>query len=822
MKSVSLFVSYCHKDDDLRQELEKWLTNLRDNGIIKDWYDGNLVAGDRLTKKISRKMDEAEIFLLLLSQNYLSSEACKSEMQYALSVSNKKRVISIILKECTWKDTGCKDLLVLPNDGHPITSSFWESRDAAYLSVYDGIKKVVIDLEHNFDIKDEFLNEVQEIEFVTQNKERPKLDDIFVFPNISKNKGAFDKEKLEFEYFLEKKDKSILIRGREFSGKTALCRWLFMNLKPIYSPIFIDGLTVHKTINFDDHFKSEFLLQMHGDFESWKQLDNKVAIIDNYHHKISPKLLSYLSENFVMTIIAMDDEEFMLYFKDEPSISEYTVITLGQSSLVQQEELIRKWLKLNLNLGLNEIDDLEVDKLEGRVNNVITANRIVPRYPFFVLSILQAFEAFMPSNYQITSYGHCYQALVTAQLVKKNIKYEDIDTCFNYLKNLASDIYNSNKNEIFYSEEVYLEFREKYKTKFIIKDSLINKIENGDYPILNIQSDRVSFEYSYIYYFFLGMYVAASENEIIVNELCENIHRKENAFILIFTIHHTQNRKLLDTIRLHCVYSFENLPVAELSTSETQFMNNLVAELPKSIISDKDTSKNRRAQRNKKEIELDKQAEEEQNENVDLVEINKGLKIVEVLGQILKNRAGSFEKQEVAEILENTIDLGLRIMNLFLCEFRKPEFKEWLIKLLEDEEKNLEENKSKRFDDEKRKTFIEKSIQLFGYVVTIGMLNRISESISTEKLISSMAILSEKKKTPAYEMIDFLVSLSQKGIDVNEVDALTSKYNKSKNYWAEKTLSSYVQNFLNTHHVKFQDRQKLSNILNIKILPNKS
>jgi hypothetical protein len=251
-------------------------------------------------------------------------------------------------------------------------------------------------------------------------------------------------------------------------------------------------------------------------------------------------------------------------------------------------------------------------------------------------------------------------------------------------------------------------------------------------------------------------------------------------------------------------------------------MNNLVAELPKSIISDKDTSKNRREQRNKKEIELDKQAEEDQNEDVDLVEINRGIKIVEVLGQILKNRAGSFEKQEVAEILENTVDLGLRIMNLFLCEFRKPEFKEWLIKLLESEEKNLEENKSRRFDDEKRKAFIEKSIQLFGYVVTIGMLNRISESISTEKLVTTMAILAEKKKTPAYEMVDFLVSLSQRGIDVIEVDTLTSKYNKSKNYWAEKTLSSYIQNYLNTHHVKFQDRQKLSNILNIKVLPNKS
>jgi len=391
------------------------------------------------------------------------------------------------------------------------------------------------------------------------------------------------------------------------------------------------------------------------------------------------------------------------------------------------------------------------------------------------------------------------------------------------LKQLSYDIYSSNKNGVLYTENIYSAFREKYKSKFIITDSLINKIENDDYPILNT-SDRVSFEYTYIYYFFLGMYLAANENDTMVNELCENIHLRENAFILIFTIHHTQNRKLLDTIRLHCAYSFEKMPVAELSTSETKFMNDLIAELPQSIISDKNVSKNRHEQRNQKEKALNQQAEDEKNDtqdDVNIIELKRGIKIMEVLGQILKNRAGSFEKQDILEILEDTVDLGLRILNLFLGEYRKPEFKEWLIKLLQDAEKDLERTKNKKFDDEKRRLFVEKSIQFFGYMVTIGMLNRISDSIGSEKLITSMTILSEKKVTPAYEMVNFLVSLSQTGIDAHEVKHLVTKYNKSKNYWAEKALSYYVQNYLNTHRLKFDDRQKLSGILKIKYLPNK-
>jgi hypothetical protein len=319
------------------------------------------------------------------------------------------------------------------------------------------------------------------------------------------------------------------------------------------------------------------------------------------------------------------------------------------------------------------------------------------------------------------------------------------------------------------------------------------------------------------------MYIAASEDEQIIDALCKNIHRRQNAFILIFTIHHTQNRKLLDTIRNHCVYSFKNVTPATLSVDETQFMNEMMAELPKSIISNRNISENRRMQRKKKDLVIESREKEGENERdeVDVMDINKGIKILDVLGQILKNRAGSFERNEVLEILEEAINLGLRILNLFLSECRKPDFKEWLTKQLKDAERELERNKSRQFDDQKRRIFIEKTIQYFGYVVTIGMLNRISNSVGSEKLLTSLAILSDRKKTPAFEMIDFLASLSQSGLDSDIVIGLKKEFGRSKNHWAEKTLSYYVQNYLNTHNVRFQDRQRIAESLNIKYLPNK-
>ncbi len=225
-------------------------------------------------------------------------------------------------------------------------------------------------------------------------------------------------------------------------------------------------------------------------------------------------------------------------------------------------------------------------------------------------------------------------------------------------------------------------------------------------------------------------------------------------------------------------------------------MNTLIAELPQSIISGKSTSKNRIEQRKSKELtssnELDNDASnkidqsDETDNDVSAIEINRGIKIMEVLGQILKNRAGSFERKDVEEILEDTVNLGLRILNLFLSEYRTSEFKEWLIKLLENAERDLEETRNKSFDDERRRIFIEKAIQFFGYVVTIGMLNRITEATSTEKLTGVMLSLSNQKSTPAYELINYLTSTSQDGLDVNYIKSLLAKFNKTKNFWAKR------------------------------------
>src|SRR6188508_835251 len=73
---VLLFYSYSHKDEAFREELIKHLTMLRRSGLISEWHDRKILAGDEWDKKISEYLEKSDVILLLISSDFLASEYC--------------------------------------------------------------------------------------------------------------------------------------------------------------------------------------------------------------------------------------------------------------------------------------------------------------------------------------------------------------------------------------------------------------------------------------------------------------------------------------------------------------------------------------------------------------------------------------------------------------------------------------------------------------------------------------------------------------------------------------------------------------------------
>ena len=59
--NVKAFISYSHKDNDLRKEPEIWLSQLKRDGLIDVWSDVELTLGASWDDDIRKKLKECDL-----------------------------------------------------------------------------------------------------------------------------------------------------------------------------------------------------------------------------------------------------------------------------------------------------------------------------------------------------------------------------------------------------------------------------------------------------------------------------------------------------------------------------------------------------------------------------------------------------------------------------------------------------------------------------------------------------------------------------------------------------------------------------------------
>ncbi|NET37412.1 MAG: CHASE2 domain-containing protein [Cyanothece sp. SIO1E1] len=144
---IEVFFSYSHKDEALRDELEKHLSILQRQGVITGWHDRQIGAGSEWEGEISQHLESARVILLLVSADFLASDYCWNvEVARAMARHEARdaRVIPVILRPVSWESAPFGKLQAVPKNAKPITS--WENHDEAFLNVAQGITKVVHEL----------------------------------------------------------------------------------------------------------------------------------------------------------------------------------------------------------------------------------------------------------------------------------------------------------------------------------------------------------------------------------------------------------------------------------------------------------------------------------------------------------------------------------------------------------------------------------------------------------------------------------------------------------------------------------------------------
>ena len=147
-KAKSIFFSYSHKDEGLRDQLETHLKLLQRQGVISTWHDRKILPGSEWDREIDRHLERANIILLLISADFIASDYCwENEITRALErhESGAAAVIPVILRACDWKNAPFGKLQGLPKEMKPVTA--WEDRDAAWTDVATGIRAIAERLE---------------------------------------------------------------------------------------------------------------------------------------------------------------------------------------------------------------------------------------------------------------------------------------------------------------------------------------------------------------------------------------------------------------------------------------------------------------------------------------------------------------------------------------------------------------------------------------------------------------------------------------------------------------------------------------------------
>jgi len=146
-KSIEVFFSYSHKDEELRDQLSNHLSTLKRKQFITAWHDRRIGAGAEWANEIDERLDAADIILLLISSDFLASDYCYDiEVKRAMERHDvgEARVIPVILRPVDWKGAPFGKLQALPRDARPVTE--WPNRDQAFLDIAQGIRAAAEEL----------------------------------------------------------------------------------------------------------------------------------------------------------------------------------------------------------------------------------------------------------------------------------------------------------------------------------------------------------------------------------------------------------------------------------------------------------------------------------------------------------------------------------------------------------------------------------------------------------------------------------------------------------------------------------------------------
>lgn len=527
---------------------------------------------------------------------------------------------------------------------------------------------------------------------VGANFKHPRLDrslvlsDILIEPAFRNyTSSPEDPERLDFalgfnEIRSEMESYSdVVVYGPEQAGKTTFAKFLIEDSKHLgLTPIYLDA-SLLKSSNRGEvtgWINSSYSRQYESDcLDAVRQLEpgKCLLIVDNAHQlpgsakhvgeiilrlqRLASKRVFLTSQNPSVTILAAgksSGEDIRLWSEAKW----FEILPLNHK---RRGELIRIWATIGRDdYAYSDAVEADVRQIKEMLDQML-GKRFMPKYPIFLLILLQQLEAGRNINTVVRngSHGHIFEALIVSSF-EGELRSHDIGVTQDFLSAFAFRLWASRESSVSLSGfgELIGDFkREKYvdlSHPRLLKELVAAKVLSDDGAL-------VSFRYSYFYYYYLARWLSGARNhdaaESMMDSFVETIHSEMSANVVMFVAHLGDHNWVIEKLLSLSDSLFAQASECRLEDravlaakylDESKAVELLTGDAP-------DVSDVHHAQQDELDTDRNEQLE-------DIFKFNTAAKLIQTLGQILRSKSGGIDSSEKVKIVKSTNSLARRLM----------------------------------------------------------------------------------------------------------------------------------------------------------------
>lgn len=504
----------------------------------------------------------------------------------------------------------------------------------------------------------------------------------------------------------------------------------------------------------------------------------------------------------------------------------FEIYEIREFGYVLRDDLINKWYEHSFDESTSESEKVKKTGEATKIIESVIGRKSVPSYPLFLLTIIQYLESDTSLNLNYSSHADYYQLLISQDLYKVFEK-DELNLYLNYLSELAYNMFIKDKD--FISRTDLELFHNTYENNYDLSLGLSNTIDRLKASnIIQEEIEAYKFKYKYSYYFFTSSYISKNlnkENTISIIKKCfNNLHIEKYANIIIFLTYHVNDDFVLDEVIKIAKNLFREYDIIKLE-EDVAGINTLIRDVPKLVIEKSKDYKEARRDVLKRKDERDEHQDKDENDDkpelqsIDDIHSLKhstrldfASKIIQILGQILRNYYGSLLGEKKNQLVEEAYFLALRCLKSVFDVFERGT--DILIYIIEKVLKQENEMPEDKVEEHARRV-------VFFLIVffSAAFIQKVTDKIGSDKLLETFNNILEKHPFNAVKLIDISIDLdfNYPIIPIDDIRKLVAEFDK--NFVAQTILVTLVRQFIYMYPI--EDRRNLQQLADILKVPLK-